>query len=258
MSKNEMTDIQINEFNLSDINERRISGSAPVVLIIGGRGRGKSQTAKAIMRILRKIPSGCVFSGTETSNPFYTGIVPPLFTFTTFEKKVVQNIIAWQKKGNKRDVFVLLDDLMYDPGFLRQPLMRGIFLNGRHYHITLVITTQYAIDVPPALRGNVDYVFLLRENNLQTVAKLHRNFGGLFPNVNVFNQALKACTQNFGSLVIDNVNEKVHRFRVDMEAEKESFRMFSAHVWNYAEEHTSNEELDVVDGGDECRLLLGR
>lgn len=257
--RNKMTDIQINDFDLNSINERRLSGSSPVVLIIGGRGRGKSQTAKAIMRVLRKIPSGCVFSGTETSNPFYEGIVPSLFTFTTFEKKIIQNIIAWQRKGGKNDVFVLLDDLMYDPAFLRQPLMRGIFLNGRHYHITLVITTQYAIDVPPALRGNVDYIFLLRENNIQTIGKLHKNFGGLFPNVNVFQQALKVCTRDFGSLVLDNVNEKVHKYRVDMESESAPFRMFSSHVWTYAGEHTASHdsELDIVEG-DQCRLLLAR
>ena len=46
-----MTDIQINDFNLSDIDDRRLSGSSPVVMIIGGRGKGKSQTAKAIMRV---------------------------------------------------------------------------------------------------------------------------------------------------------------------------------------------------------------
>lgn len=254
-----MTDIQINDFNLSDIDDRRLSGSSPVVMIIGGRGKGKSQTAKAIMRVLQKIPSGCVFSGTETSNPFYAGMVPALFTYTTFEKKVIQNIIGWQKKGNKSDVFVLLDDLMYDPSFLRQPLMRGIFLNGRHYHITLVITTQYAIDVPAALRGNVDYVFLLRENNIQTISKLHKNFGGIFPNVNVFQKALKACTQNFGSLVLDNVNEKAHKYRVDMEVEKVPFRMFNSRVWSYADEHTADaaKELTIVEG-DECRLLLAR
>jgi len=255
-----MTDIQINDFLLSEINDRRLSGSSPVILIIGGRGRGKSQTAKAIMRHLQKIPSGCVFSGTETSNPFYADIVPALFTFTTFDKKVIQDLISWQKKSsNRKDVFVLLDDLMYDPGFLRQPLMRGIFLNGRHYRITLIITTQYAIDVPPALRGNVDYVFLMRENNLQTISKLHKNFGGVFPNANVFHEALKACTHSFGSLVLDNVKEKVHKYRVNMSDEQVPFQMFSPQVWQYAKQHTSSEdkERDVVEG-QECRLLLGR
>ena len=97
-----MTDIQINDFDLNSINERRLSGSSPVVLIIGGRGRGKSQTAKAIMRVLRKIPSGCVFSGTETSNPFYEGIVPSLFTFTTFEKKKKTEHNSMATEGRKK------------------------------------------------------------------------------------------------------------------------------------------------------------
>ena len=154
---------------------RRRAGSSPTVLIIGGRGKGKSTVAREVMRSLQRVSSGS-FSGTEGSNPFYSDMVPPLFTFDTFDRAVLHQIIEQQKSAETpRDVFVLLDDMMYDSSFLRQPIMRSIFLNGRHYRITLVITTQYAIDVPPALRSNVDYVFLMRESNVQTQQKLYRN-----------------------------------------------------------------------------------
>ena len=62
-----MTNISIHDFDLKKIDERRKQGSSPVVLIIGGRGRGKSNIAKAVMRVLQNVPMGCVFSGTEDS-----------------------------------------------------------------------------------------------------------------------------------------------------------------------------------------------
>ena len=253
-----MTEITITDFVLDDINQRRLCGSSPTILIIGGRGKGKSTVAKAIMRALQDVPSGVVFSGTESSNQFYSEIVPPLFTFDSFDKHALNNIVKAQKKSDKsNDVFVLLDDMMYDPGFLRQSLMRSIFLNGRHYRITLMVTTQYAIDVPCALRGNVDYVFLMRENNLQTIQKLFKNFGGMFPNHNIFNQALRACTEGFGSLVIDNTKEAVGKFRVDMDEEKKKFRMFSPSVWRFAENRTLEKECDVVEQAD-CRIIMSQ
>jgi energy-coupling factor transporter ATP-binding protein EcfA2 len=250
-----MADIHISDFDLEDIDARRTCGSSPTVLIIGGRGRGKSTVAKAVMRALQNIPSGVVFSGTEGSNSFYSDMVPTLFTFDTFDRAVLHKLIEQQKRSETpRDVFVLLDDMMYDSSFLRQPLMRSIFLNGRHYRITLLVTTQYAIDVPPALRSNVDYVFLMRESNVQTQQKLFKNFGGAFPHHTVFAEALKACTADFGAMVIDNVKERVCKYRVDLAADT-SFRMFAPSVWKYATGHTRRKEHRQLCS-DQCRIII--
>ena len=37
-------------------------------------------------------------------------------------------------------------------------------MTGRHYNILFIITMQYPLGIPPALRTNLDYVFLFREN----------------------------------------------------------------------------------------------
>lgn len=254
-----MTDITITEFGLADIDSRRRSGSAPVILIIGSRGKGKSTVARAIMRELRNIPMGCVFSSTEESSPFYSQNVPSLFIYTTLDLRALKSIVEAQRKADKQQhVFVLIDDMMFDPLFLRNPVVKSIFLNGRHWGITLMLTTQYAIDVPPALRGNVDYVFLMRENNLQTCQKLHKNFGGLFPTCAIFNQAMRACTQDFGSLVIDFVNDRVYKYRADIKLQMEPFRMFSPCVWRYAEAHTcsSADEHDMITQDSSFRILV--
>jgi len=255
-----MADITINDFDLDDINTRRLEGSSPVILVIGSRGKGKSEIARQLLYALRSVPAGVVFSGTETSRPFYAENVPSLFVYSVFDKQALTKIVNEQKKAaQKKDILILIDDMMYEPGFLRNPLMKGIFLNGRHWKITLVLTTQYAIDVPCALRGNVDYVFLMRENNLQTVAKLHKNFGGLFPHHTLFHHALKHCTQNFGSLVIDNVRERVCKYRVNIETAPTKFKIFDPLVWKFAEKHTvcRSQELDILEE-DTCRILVDK
>lgn len=259
--QNNMTDITITDFDLGGINARRCSGSAPVVLIIGSRGKGKSTIARALMRTLRNIPMGAVFSATEASSPFYSENVPSLFIYSTLDMKALEKIVKRQQMPDERkEVFILIDDMMYDPQFLRHATLKGIFLNGRHWGITLILTTQYAIDVPPALRGNVDYVFMMRENNIQTCNKLYKNFGGTFPTCTLFVQALKVCTQDFGSMVIDCVTDSVHRFRADIESEKEEFRMFAPCVWRYAKAHTCTpaSERSVLMDGSYHRILMNK
>ena len=36
-------------------------------------------------------------------------------------------------------------------------------MNGRHYKILFILTMQYALGIPPNLRTNIDYVFILRK-----------------------------------------------------------------------------------------------
>ena len=40
--------------------------------------------------------------------------------------------------------------------------MRLLFMNGRHWKIMLIIT-MHPSGIPPNLRTNIDYVFILRE-----------------------------------------------------------------------------------------------
>ena len=96
---------------------------------------------------------------------------------------MVQQVITRQKNSinstdtkKDKDVFLLLDDCMYDKRMIRDTNIRGIFMNGRHWRITFMLTMQYCMDLPPDLRANIDYVFILRENIIQNQEKLYKNF----------------------------------------------------------------------------------
>jgi hypothetical protein len=63
------------------------------------------------------------------------------------------------------------------------------------------------MDLPPALRANVDYVFILRENIIQNREKLYKSFFGIFPNFDMFNKVMDACTENYECIVLDNTSK---------------------------------------------------
>jgi hypothetical protein len=82
--------------------------------------------------------------------------------------------------------------------------MRQIFYNGRHWNVFFMLTMQYCMDLTPDLRSNIDYIFVFRENILQNREKIWRNFFGIFPTFDMFNQVMNACTENYECIVLDN------------------------------------------------------
>ena len=151
-------------------------------------------------------------SGTEEGNSYYQEFVPDLFVYNDYERDVVEKVItrqrlmAKQKKPNS-DVFILLDDCMYDKKMIRDKCIRAIFMNGRHWKLFFMLTMQYCMDLSPDLRANIDYVFILRENIIQNREKIYKNFFGIFPSFDMFNQVMNACTENYECLVLDNTSK---------------------------------------------------
>jgi energy-coupling factor transporter ATP-binding protein EcfA2 len=155
--------LQLKRFDPSKI------ASDKVILFIGKRGSGKSTLVMDIMYHKRNIPTGVVMSATEDGNHFYKQYIPDLFIYGCYNKETIENIIQRQsyninKYGSTNNVFILLDDLMFDKSFLKDDCIRTLFMNGRHYKIFLLITMQHGLGLPPDLRSNIDYVFTKAKN----------------------------------------------------------------------------------------------
>ena len=81
-------------------------------------------------------------------------------------------------------------------------------MNGRHWHILFIITMQFPLGIPPNLRTNIDYVFILRENIVSNRKRIYEHYAGMFPDFDKFCQVMDQCTENYECLVIHN-NAKV-------------------------------------------------
>jgi molybdopterin-guanine dinucleotide biosynthesis protein len=198
--------VNIKKFDPSTIGDNR------VLVFIGKRGTGKTTLVTDILYHKKHLPVGIVMSGTEEGNSYYQQFIPDLFVYNEYDPEVVDKVISRQKgivKKNKdnSNVFVLLDDCMYDKRLVRDKGTRAIFMNGRHWNIFFMLTMQYCMDLSPDLRANVDYVFILRENIIQNREKIFKHFFGIFPNYEMFSQVLNSCTENYECLVLDNTSK---------------------------------------------------
>jgi hypothetical protein len=146
--------------------------------------------------------------------------------------------------------FVILDDCLYDNTWSRDKLMRLLFMNGRHWKVMLVITMQYPLGIPPTLRTNIDYVFILRENYIANRKRIYENYAGMFPTFESFCQVMDQCTENFECLVIHNnsksnkLNDQVFWYKADSHGE---FRLGSKEFWELSKNLKDDEEEEQYD-----------
>ena len=163
--------LQLKKFDMASIKDDS------VVVLIGKRNTGKSFLTKDLLFNNKDIPVGTVISPTEQSNKFYSDMIPPIFIHDEYTPPIIANIIKRQKKlksimnssseNNDLDnrTFLILDDCLYDNSWQKDKNIRNIFMNGRHYNILFILTMQFALGIPPNLRTNIDYVFILRVQN---------------------------------------------------------------------------------------------
>ena len=126
--------LSLRKFDPSTIDHCRI------VVVIGKRGTGKSTLVTDLLSHHKSIPHGIVMSATEESNGHWAQYVPELFIYNDFDREAVERLINHQRRQAKRgarakSAFILADDCMYDKAFTKDVLIRGIFMNGRHWKV---------------------------------------------------------------------------------------------------------------------------
>jgi hypothetical protein len=256
--------LHLKRFDISSIDDDK------VVVLIGKRATGKSWLVRNLLYWHRDIPIGTVISATESANKFYSDMVPRLFIHDEMSPSIIENVVKRQKlivkKINKEKetlgsskldprAFLILDDCLYDNGWIRDKHIRELFMNGRHLKIMFCITMQYPLGIPPNLRTNIDYVFILRENLVSNRRRIYENYAGMFPNFDVFCTVMDQCTENFECLVINN-NAKSNKLEDQVfwyKAEpQQPFKMGAKEFWTISNELIADEDMedDLYDPND--------
>lgn len=223
-----------------------------VVLIIGRRGSGKSTVAEDVLSYKRDTKRGLCVSATERANRFWGKHIPACFIKHEWNENHVKSLFRMQKKvrqklGETQPAFAIFDDLMFDRTFVRSKQTRKILMNGRHDGIFTLITAQYLMDVPPDLRANIDWVIVLKDNVRANREKIYTYFAGVFPTFAAFDETMKACTNDFECLVIDqtslsyNISDCIYFYRASPNLQ---YRIGAREYWDYSQEEEKEEEYD--------------
>ena len=252
--------LEMKRFDMKSIRFNANETSGPVIVLIGRRDTGKSFLVRDLLYHHQDIPIGTVISGTEAGNGFYGQHVPKLFIHDEYNTAIIENILKRQKmvlKQIKKETeaygrstidsraFVILDDCLYDQSWTRDKVMRLLFMNGRHWKIILIITMQYPLGVPPNLRTNIDYVFILREPYISNRKRIYENYAGMFPTFESFCQVMDQCTENYECLVINNnsksnkLDDQIFWYKAQ---QRENFKLGSKEFWDLSKDIASDDD----------------
>ncbi len=266
-------DLSLKKFDIKSLKDDK------VVVFIGKRETGKSFLVKDLLYHNQDIPIGTVISATESANTFYGNMIPNLFIWDEYTPEIVANVMKRQKQvikemkrefsgGGSSDIdpraFLILDDCIYDNSWTKDKNVRSLFMNGRHFKMLFIITMQYALGIPPNLRTNVDYVFILRESYLNNRKRLYEHYAGMFPSFETFCQVMDQCTSDFECLVINNncksskIEEMVFWYKADPH---EDFRVGAPEFWEHHDDNYkfgSDSDEEVNSGFDPNLLRSSR
>ena len=69
--------------------------------------------------------------------------------------------------------------------------------NQRHLNIITLLSSQFAFDLPPCCRSNLDYVFCTSDSAFSNVKRLHSAWFAVFRTVQEFHRVFQATTKDF-------------------------------------------------------------
>ena len=266
--------LELKKFDMKNIKDDK------VIVLIGRRETGKSFLTKDLLYYHQDIPAGVTISGTEAANSFYSSVMPSIFIHGKYKPEIISNLLRRQEKIlkviNKEmqekgiagsmspheyvatgkcsvdpRVFLILDDCLYDKSWINNEDVRCLFMNGRHYFCMFIITMQYVLGIPPNLRTNIDYVFILREPYMSNRKRIFEQYAGMFPNFEVFCQVMDQCTENYECLVIDTnaksnkLEDMVYWYKADSH---QAFQLGHPMFWKYHVENYDNSKDDDEKG----------
>jgi hypothetical protein len=256
-----MSELFLNKFDMRSISFKPDENKGPVIVLIGRRDTGKSYLVRDVLYYHQDIPIGTVISGTEAGNGFYSAHVPKLFIHEEYNTAIIENILKRQRMVLKKvkheqeqyrqpskidpRTFVILDDCLYDGSWTKDKMMRLLFMNGRHWKVMLIITMQYPLGIPPNLRTNIDYVFILREPYIANRRRIWENYAGMFPNFESFAQVMDQCTENYECLVINNnaktnqLQKQIYWYKAQLHSD---FKLGSREYWELSKNLGSDDE----------------
>ena len=255
--------IQLKKFDIRNIK------NDSVVLFIGKRNTGKSFLLKDLLYNNRTLPIGMVISPTEAANHFFENFIPSMLIhdeyaagtverFVNRQKKITEKYTLDKKQYGSSDIdpsaFLILDDCLYDKTWTNDKNIRYLFMNGRHVKVFLMITMQYPLGVPPQLRANVDYVFILRENQIKQQQRIYEQYAGMFHSFEAFSTVMNACTENYECLVIDNkvqsnkLEDQVYWYKA---TDHSDFQLCSPELWEIQAAEEARKSMGGVDNIDD-------
>lgn len=187
------------------------------ITVCAKRNSGKSYLIKYLVDLEKnRFSKIFVICPTECINYFYQldNLVSSECVFDEYNEDWVNQLInrltkinANKPKAERKNVLLILDDLVADNNFHSSQSIKKLYARCRHFSCSVIMTTQYLNSIPPIIRLNSDYV-LVGQLNRQSIQLLLDEYMSGNIERDEFIDLYYRATQDYGFLVINNNSVK--------------------------------------------------
>ena len=181
-------------------------------LLIGKTGCGKTTLLFNLLFNMPYLDYGIAIVPSPEAYEDMCKVMPEAVVRQRIDMQPVDELLKNQQsfmrtRGNRkhRYLYLILDDVVSEKEVMNHPVMEQIAFRGRHYLLTTFITAQYINKVPKSIRGNINYIYQLREMSGENIDLLHKIYFSCVGNRAFFENVLQGNTEDRRCLVFDNV-----------------------------------------------------
>lgn len=228
--------MSVKTITLKELHFKNCDIDFPTIALIAPRRSGKSWTALSIASEF-DIPRWSVFSGSKASASFFETVLESKATIFEANDKGIEQLskliyyqemkvgiykMRKQKFPKKYNMGIIIDDCTSWHKFRTNKYLERLFSNGRHAHILIIITVQYQKHLPPSLRTNIDFLFMLR-NPKNGIKKIFEEWIDACENYHIFKQLIYKVTGKKSRTGEKLYNSLVQQSGVGVEMEEAFF-----------------------------------
>lgn len=178
-----------------------------IMLIFGEPNASRSNLLREIVHQKQDIPMCVIISATEEEQNYDQKCA----IHREYDDDLIQKIFnrqkelmnKWSKNKEVDPRIILVFDDIFDEmdSWKNNKYIRALFTNGRLYKITLVIISSHIFSLTPSFSTNVDYVFMMYENDNNNRKLLYDNYA---KNAGIPHELF---SQHAGQLLIDKTSD---------------------------------------------------
>ena len=185
-----------------------------LINLIAKRNSGKSYLLKYLVKIQKhEFEKIFIICPTEIINDFYKDITNEECIFSEYNEQWTQtliekmtNINSKLDKTKRKNVLLILDDLVADINFASCKSLRILAIRGRHLGISIITTSQYINTIPPVIRSNCDLT-IVGNLNRRSLDLLEQEYNTTLEKKR-FHELYVNSTKDYNFLCINNNSVK--------------------------------------------------
>lgn len=173
--------------------------------ILGKRNTGKSHLTKYIIKnlfIKSMIDYVIVISAT-----LYTGYwdcIPKKYQYYPKDAEIaIKKVLTFQKAHKNENIhaLIILDDCLGGIKF-NDNFYTSLYTTCRHAKTTIITIAQYPKKLPPLIRDNADFLFILKQNGKDALESIHLDYFYFMSNEQFF-KYINDNTNDYKFIMID-------------------------------------------------------